>query len=159
MEQEQEVDYVKHMIECKCILPQFKNTNPPIFHKFVVFSTLNERGDVNPHLVQCNNCGVVHRVTEVGISKIIKKENSTSLISIDDLKLSLPPKLVGILELYDCPLASWQEASFILRKKLWGRGFVLAKEQDGSTVVGKYIVILGENLFDIKAFSREEGLV
>lgn len=156
---EQEIDYVKHIIECKCMLPQFKNSNPPVFHKFIAFSTLNDKGEIVPHFAQCNNCGVVHRVTEVGTSKIIKKENLPSLITIDDLKLSLPPKLVGILELYDCPLATWQEAGFIIQNKMWGRGFTLTKEMDGSTLVGKFIVILGDNLFDIKAFEREEALV
>lgn len=156
---EQEVDYVKHIIECKCILPQFKNITPPIFHKFVVFTTLNDKGEVIPHYAQCNNCGVVHRILEVGFSKIIKKENSSSLITIDDLKISLPQKLVNILQTHDCPLSTWQEANFIIQKKMWGRGFTLAKELNGTAVVGKYIVILGENLYDIKTFEREEGLV
>lgn len=152
-------DYVKHIIECKCMLPQFKLSNPPVFHKFVVFSTLDEQGLFQPHHVQCNNCGVVHRVSEVGQSKIIKKENLPSLTTIDDLKVALPPKLVGVLELYDCPLATWQEAKFIIDKGMWGRGFVLTKELDGSMLIGKFIVILGENLYDIKTFEREEVLV
>lgn len=151
--------YIKHMIECKCILPQFKSIAPPIFHKFLVFSVLDAQGLVEPHYAQCNNCGVVHRVTEVGQSRVIKKETLPSLVTIEDLKASLPPKLVGILEIHDCPLATWQEANFIIQHKLWGSGFVLAKEIDGATLLGKYIVILGETLFDIKAFEREEGLV
>lgn len=155
----QTVDCVKHIISCKCILPQYKTIDPPAFHKFVVFSIIEEDGSLEPHYAQCNNCGVVHRITEVGQSRIIKKETLPSIITIEDLRATLPPKLVGILELHDCSLAVWQEADFIIKNKLWGRGFVLAKELDGSTLLGKYVVILGEQLYDVKAFEREEGPV
>lgn len=153
------IDYVKHILSCKCILPQYKYATPPFFHKFVVFSILDEAGNIEPHHVQCNSCGVVHRVVEVGQSRIVKKESLPSILTIEDYKLSLPPKLVGILELHDCPLATWQEADFIIKNKLWGKGFVLAKELDGSTLIGKYIVIIGEQLYDVKGFEREEGLI
>ncbi|MFA6049654.1 MAG: hypothetical protein WC761_00385 [Candidatus Paceibacterota bacterium] len=133
--------------------------SPPFFHKFMVFSVLDASGNIEPHYAQCNNCASVHRVTEVGQSRMIKKESLPSLITIEDFKVSLPPKLVGILELHDCSLATWQEADFIIKNKLWGKGFVLAKELDGSTLVGKYIVIIGEHLYDVKGFEREEGLV
>ena len=153
-------DYVKHIISCKCILPQYKDATSPVFHKFIVVSTLEDgTGNFEPHYAQCNNCSVVHRVTEVGVSRILKKEEMPSMVTIEDLKTTLPPKLVGILELHDCPLALWQEADFIISHKLWGRGFALAKEMDGSTLIGKYIVILGETLYSVKAFEREEGLV
>lgn len=153
------ISYIKHMIACKCMLPQYKNYNPPLFHKFIVFSVLDQSGDIEPHYAQCNNCGVIHRVTEVGQSRIIKKESLPTLITVEDLKSSLPPKLVGILELHDCPLPVWQEADFIIKNKLWGKGFVLAKELDGSTLIGKYLTILGEQLYDLKSFEREEGLI
>ena len=32
---------VKHLIECHCILPQFKKKQPPIYHKFTVYSKFN----------------------------------------------------------------------------------------------------------------------
>ena len=155
-------DYIKHILECKCILPQYRTQDPPVFHRFLAFSVLDPAGGGSvlvPSYCQCPNCGVIHKITEVGHSRIMKKEQMPSLIGIEDLKLGLPPKLVGILELHDCPLATWQEADFILKNKLWGKGFVLAKELDGSTTLGKYIVILGEQLYDIKAFEREEGLI
>lgn len=152
-------DYIKHIIECKCILPQFKTVQPSVFHKFIVFSVLDSQGMVEPHYAQCNNCGVIHRITEIGTSRIVKKETMPSLVSIEDLKATLPPKLVGILELHDCPLPYWEEAAFIVKNRLWGKGFVLAKEFDGSLLMGKYIVILGETLYDIKTFERDEGLI
>lgn len=153
-------NYAKHVIECKCILPQYKNATSPVFHKFLAFSELDEdTGMVVPSYAQCNNCGVIHKVTEIGTSRVTKKETMASLMTTEDYKEILPPKLVGILELHDCPLATWQEADFIIKNSLWGKGFVLAKEWDGSTVLGKYIVILGTTLYDIKPFEREEGFI
>jgi hypothetical protein len=153
-------DYVKHLIECKCILPQFKNSNPPIFHKFLVFSEIDMNdGNIISSYVQCNNCGVIHRVMEIGRSTVLKKENMNSLLSIDEIKSSLPSRLVLILEQNDCVLAIWQEAQFIIQNGLWGRGFTLTQEREGDLIMGKYIVILGETIYDIKSFERNEGMI
>lgn len=150
---------IKHLIECKCILPQYKNVKHPIFHKFLVFSIIDENGDIIPSYASCNNCNVVHRVIEVNQSQILKKEDSKSIITIEDIKPSLPEKLVGILETHDCSVATFQEVNFILENKLWGRGIVLAKEREGTLISGKYMVILGENLYKIEPFERDEGLI
>jgi hypothetical protein len=153
-------DYVKYLIECKCILPQFKNSNPVVFHKFLVFSEIDTaNGLIIPSYAQCNNCGVIHKVTEIGRSTVLKKENMNALLTIDDIKSSLPPRLASILEQNDCALPYWQEAQFIIQNGLWGRGFTLSQEREGSTIIGKYIVILGETIYDVKPFEREEGLI
>jgi hypothetical protein len=82
-----------------------------------------------------------------------------ALLTIDDIKSSLPPRLAAILEQNGCDLPYWQEAQFIIANSLWGRGFNLFQEREGTTIIGKYIVILGENLYDIKPFERDEGLI
>jgi len=153
-------DYVKHLLECKCVLPQYKNAEPPIFHKFLVFSEINiNDGSVMPSYAQCNNCGVIHKINEIGKSIQLRKENMNALLTIDDIKSSLPPRLAAILEQNACDLPYWQEAQFIITNGLWGRGFNLSQEREGTTIIGKYIIILGENLYDIKSFEREEGLI
>jgi len=153
-------DYIKYLIECKCILPQFKNSNPTVFHKFLVFSEIDTtNGLIIPSYAQCNNCSVIHKVTEIGRSTVLKKENMNALLTIDDIKSSLPPRLANILEQNDCSLPYWQEAQFIIQYGLWGRGFTLSQEREGSTIIGKYIVILGETIYDVKPFEREEGLI
>lgn len=152
-------EFIKHLIECKCLLPQYKNTFPPVFHKFLVFSIVDQNGDIIPSYAQCNNCSVVHKIIEVGQSEILKIEESKIVPTIEDIKLSLPEKMIGILQLYDCPLATWQEVKFIIENKMWGRGTVLAKERDGTSVIGKYMVVLGEHLYNIETFQREEGLI
>jgi hypothetical protein len=102
-------DYVKYLLECKCILPQFKNSNPIVFHKFLVFSEIDTaNGLIIPSYAQCNNCGVIHKITEIGRSTVLKKENLNALLTIDDIKSSLPPRLASILEQNDCALPYWQ---------------------------------------------------
>lgn len=150
----------KHLIECKCFLPQFKNSNPQIFHKFLVFSEIDYRdGSLVPSYAQCNNCGVIHKIVEIETSAILKKENMPSMLTIDDIKTSLPPRLAGILEQNECDLPYWQEAQFIVKNSLWGQGFILAKEREGTNIMGKYIVILGTDLFQVQPFQRSEALI
>lgn len=151
-------EYVKHLIECKCVLLQYKNVHPTIFHKFLVFSEIDTtNGTVVSSYAQCNNCGVIHKITEIGKSTILRKENMGALLTIDEIKSSLPPRLIAILESNQCDLPYWQEAQFIIANNLWGRGFTLSQERENTTIIGKYIVILGENLYDIKPFERDEG--
>lgn len=153
-------DYVKHLLECKCVLPQYKTAEPPVFHKFLVFSEIDTvDGSVIPSYAQCNNCGVIHKVNEIGKSILLRKENMNALLTIDDIKSSLPPRLAAILEQNQCDLPYWQEAQFIIANGLWGRGFNLSQEREGTTIIGKYIVILGETIYDIKSFEREEGMI
>lgn len=151
---------IKHLLECKCFLPQFKNSNPQIFHKFLVFSEIDCRdGSIVPSYAQCNNCGVIHKVIEIETSIILKKENMSSLLTINDIKTSIPPRLAKILEQNECDLPYWQEAQFIIKNSLWGQGFVLTKEREGTNILGKYIVILGTDLYQISPFQRSESLV
>ena len=60
----------KHLIECHCILPQYKKAPKPVFHKFIVFSEI-DNDVVEPTYVQCNNCGAVHKIYDFCKSEII----------------------------------------------------------------------------------------
>jgi len=149
--------YEKHLVKCHCFLPQYKNLDDPPAHQFVVFSILNEQGDVIPSYAQCNNCGIIHRVIEVGESQITRKESMLSLPQIDDIKPSLPDWLVTILEKHDCELHVWQEAEFIYRNKLFGKHIILSREREGNIVIGKLLIILGERLHKIETFEQDES--
>lgn len=152
-------DYVKHLIECKCILPQFRSMPNPPWHKFIVFSVIDDKGACKPSYAQCTNCNAVHKVTEVGLSQILNKDTMLSLPTIEDLKTDMPDWLVAILERHECELPTWQEAKFIYDNKMWGRSVILAKERDGDSIMGKYVIILGESLHKIESFERFDGLV
>ena len=74
---------LKHVVECTCILPQYKNQTPPVFHQFVVFSIINNQDELQPDYAQCNNCGVIHKVVDACKSEILSgQENLSSIISI-----------------------------------------------------------------------------
>lgn len=153
-------DFVKHLIECKCILPQFRKMDEPPFHKFIVFSELEEGSAlVKTSFAQCPNCGAVHRINEVGLSKILNKDSMLSLPTIEDIKLTMPEKLTAILERHECDLPTWQEVDFIVKNQMWGRTVILAKEREGELVYGKYMTVLSENLQKIDNFERFDGLI
>ena len=76
---------INHLIECQCILPQYKKRNNPPFHRFVVFSIVDDSDDVVEKFSQCNNCGIVHRVYDICKSEIASgHESLNSLPSKDD---------------------------------------------------------------------------
>lgn len=149
--------YIKHLVECKCILKIFEGKTPPVFHKFVVFSEFYDNsGDMIPSFAQCNNCGVIHNVTEVSTSSILRKEEMRTIISTEELEMELPQKVVSLLKSNDCDLHVWQEAKHILQHQLWGKFIVLSREKEGTVVHGKALVILGEGLFKIESFEQPE---
>lgn len=147
---------LKHLITCRCVLPQFKRSDDPPRHQFVVFSTVND-DVVVPKFAQCNNCGVIHKVVEVNRSEImLGRENMGSLVTIDDIKAGLPQQLSNILETNDVDLPTWELAQFILENKQWGNFVVLRTDEEDGLKQGKYLRILGEAMFRVESFTREE---
>ena len=75
----------KHLVECHCVLPQFRLNTTVLYHKFVVYSEFNSDGSVITKYAQCNNCGVIHRVFDIAKSEILMgNENNISIIGIED---------------------------------------------------------------------------
>jgi hypothetical protein len=147
----------KHLVSCRCVLPQFKKLIDPPAHKFIVFSIINDDDQVKPKFSQCTNCGIIHRVTEIGKSEIIQgREAMGSIMTIQDIKTSLPEQLITILELNNVDLPTWEAAQFILENKQWGDFVVLTSDVEDGLKQGKYVRILGEKLFKVEAYSREE---
>lgn len=147
----------KHLIKCRCILPQFKREENPPSHHFVVFSVINDDGSVIPRYSQCNNCGIVHKVVDLCKSEIIVgKETMPALVTIADIKTSLPENLVAILELNQADLPTWEMVSFIVENQKWGDIVILSSDSDENLRQGKYVRIIGERLAKVESFIREE---
>lgn len=149
--------YIKHLIECRCFLPQFKHTietSNPVYHKFVVFSIINSDGSIAPSLSQCQNCGLVHRVMEVNQSTVTRKDNVLQQ-STTDFEQNLPEQIGSILKEHNVDYPTWQEVNFIFENKVWGKMVVLKKEQIEEFVTGKYLLILGEKLWKVHTFQEE----
>lgn len=146
-----------HLVKCRCVLSQFKKTNNPPAHQFIVFSVIDDNDAVIPKHAQCNNCGLIHKVTDICTSDILAgKENSVSILGIEDIKLSLPPNLVAILERHNVELPVWEQAQFIIENKAWGEFLILAKEEEKGIKQGKYVRIMSESFFKIDTFNRTD---
>jgi hypothetical protein len=151
------VDGIKHLVECRCILPQFKRREYPILHKFPVFSVIDENDRVIPKFTQCPNCGIIHKIVDVCVSEIqVGREDIRAINTIDEIKLALPEKLVGLLEGYDLPISTWEEAQFIVENKLWGRFVVVDTETFHDATTGKFVKILGEYIYKVETFTRSD---
>jgi hypothetical protein len=150
------LEFVKHLVTCNCVLKQYEDTDPPVFHKFVVFSVINEDGSIKPSHAKCNNCGGIHKVTEVGVSQKLKRETIATLPDIEEIKSSLPERLVALVEKYKLSLPSWQEIKFVLENEKWERPIILQREEEGEDVYGKYLVFYGKTLWKVDNFSSEE---
>jgi len=143
----------KHLIQCHCILPQFKNKAEPIFHKFIVFSVIDDKDKVIPKYSHCNNCGVVHRVFDLCKSEIVLgKESIRSMLTKEDIRPSLPTNISSILDTYECDLPIWEEVHFIIDNKRWGSSVVLTKDILDDTIQGKNLSILGQTEVKIETF-------
>jgi len=147
---------IKHIIECHCILPQFKKSPTPPYHKFVVFSIIDDNDVVQVKHAACNNCGVIHKVTDIMKSEVsLGNENVSSVINIDDIKLSLNDNIIKTLESYKASLATWEEAAFIFEYEKWGSTLVLSAADDGDQTVGK-IIRINKNSIKIEQFASNQ---
>lgn len=149
-------DYIKHLIGCRCVLPQFKQSNPIQHHYFVVFSIINDDGSVQPSFEQCSNCQILHKITEISVSSILNREEMKSLINIDDIKGSMPDVLIRLIEKYEPELCTWKEIKFILdNEKFPSRPIILTKDKADGLITGKYLTIFGSTLFKVDVFVEE----
>jgi len=147
------VQGVKHLVQCHCILPQFKDAADHTFHKFVVFSVVDDSDTVQPKFAQCNNCGIVHKVTDICKSELTSKEDAKFLPSIDDIKFSIPSDLCRVLESYQSDIATWEQAEWIYLTKSWDQWITLARdESEDGDIHGKRLIFTDDGRFRIEAF-------
>ena len=145
----------KHLIECRCILTQFSKQEDPPFHKFLVFSVINDDNVVDIKFAQCNNCGAIHKVTDICTSQILNKDSTDSLPNIEDIKVGLNAKLVAILERYKVDLPTYEAVQFVIENERWGEYVTLTSDEIDGVLQQKYVQIMGENIFKIKSHKRE----
>ena len=148
----------KHLVRCRCVLPQFKHLRNPPAHQFLVFSVINDDNTVKIKYSQCTNCGIVHKVNEINRSEIVSgKEAMSSILTVSDIKSSLPEQLCVILENNAVDdVSTWEAVQHIYENKQWGNFVVMTSDTDGSLKQGKYVRILGEKLFKVETYTRDE---
>lgn len=149
---------LKHLVNCRCILQQFKLRKNPPSHCFVVFSIIGDDNKVIPKHTQCNNCGIIHKIVDICKSEILEgKEQAKSIVTLDDIKFSLHPNFAGVLESNSADIATWEYVKFLVDNKMWGSSVVLASETENDSRTGKILIVLGEALLKVESFSREES--
>jgi hypothetical protein len=146
----------KHMVECRCILPQFKNKKNAIFHKFVVFSTLNKEDVVEASYVNCNNCGIVHKIIDLCKSEIQENSDDWQAINIEDIKISLPDSLCSLLESYDCDLPTYQYANWYIDNKIYGKSLIIQKNETEKRIEGKLLFFKSKDQYRIETFYEDK---
>lgn len=148
---------IKHLVKCRCVLPQFKGQPDPPDHQFVVFSVLDDQDALIPKFAQCNNCGIIHKVTDVCKSEIMPgREQMSSIMSLEDIKSGISEQLVALLETNDVDRATWEQVRWIVDNQRWGDTVIIASEFADGLRQGKFVRIIGEKLFKIDTFVREE---
>lgn len=139
--------YERHLIECQCILKIFEKKTKPLYHKFAVFSLLDENGELEQKYVSCNNCGSIHRVYDVCKSEIMwGKDGYEGLVNkVDDIVFNLEnngnEKIVEILvtnKIED--MSIWEYVEFLLENELEGH-VVLNKNNIKDTTIMKVLYI------------------
>jgi len=145
---------VKHLIQCQCILPQFRRQEEPLFHRFVVFSEVKDENVVEK-MAQCNNCGVVHRVIDFCRSEIIEGyETASGVLTTDDIQAMLPQRLVGFVAKYKPEPHTWEEINYIVKNKVWGSKVLISSERIKDMCNGKWLIINGDDDFTVELFSE-----
>ncbi len=148
---------VRHLIECHCVLPQYRRRDTPLFHKFPVFSIVGDGDHTQEKIVQCENCGTIHRVYDICRSEILPgKDESRAVLMIEDIKLNLPDKISNILESYDCDISVWEHVDFIMENESWGEEIVLKKETQEESTSLKILQINGSEKIRIKTANRKD---
>jgi len=149
------IDGLRHLIECHCILPQFRNRKEPVYHKFVVFSITND--DVfQQKLVQCNNCGIVHKVIDFCKSEIVHGiEENKSLRTIEDIKLGIPKTICEFLTQQNADLSIWEFVEFVLENNL-EKDVVIKKDDSGGITQVKILQIKQDGTFKVRNHTRQD---
>ena len=143
----------KHLVECHCVLPQYRKLENPIFHKFVVFSVLDEEGNVIPKMSQCNNCGAVHKVVDICKSEIVPgKDETKSVLTKNDIARSLPQQISEMFEEYQLGVADYEFAKFIIDNEKWGSLIVLSREAEGDGYTGKALNFIGPSKYRVDPY-------
>ena len=148
----------KHLIQCHCILPQYKNKRDPVFHKFVVFSEIDSESDsVIVHYANCDNCGATHKIFDLCKSEIVVgTEDISAVVQKRDFKLSLPNDFYDTLEQYGCGIADFQHAQHIIDQKKWGAHIVLKREQVDGKISGKILNFVEPQKYRIESYLHNE---
>ena len=142
---------IKHLIQCHCVLPQFRKRDNKVFHKIEVFSLISEEDEVQEKFIVCDNCGVVHKVFDLCRSEIqTKHESITSVRTIPEIKMSLDDKISDLLEENNCHVSTWEYIEHVIDNNIVGLPVVISRENIKGKTSVKFIELKDNGKFKIK---------
>ena len=143
---------IKHLIECHCVLAIYKTSKKEMpSHKFPVYSKFDKNENVISKLVKCNNCDTMHYVHDICKSEIRGgKDQSSLIVSIDELGLMLPERLTNALIRIQTDISNWEQIVDIFEEERWGEEVVLRREIIDEKQHVKVIEITSSSIFKIK---------
>ena len=151
---------IKHLIECHCQLAIFKNSEKNIYHKFPVYSILDENGKVVEKFRKCNNCEALHKIYDIGKSEIFSGKDQTNVtLTKEDISLEFHESLKKVLIDHDCDISSYFHAKHIIEEKRWGEIIVLKRDIIKESTSIKYLEVNNKNSFSIKFETIEDIIV
>jgi len=149
----------KHLIQCHCVLPQYRNLKDPIFHKFVVFSRSDESGEIIEKLSKCNNCGVIHKITDFCKSEIAHgAESNFGIPTIEDIRINIPEKVCNILDKHKCDISTWEKIDDIFENEEWESQTVLSRQTIDSSTQVVVLIIKSKERFKIESHLIQDAI-
>ena len=149
----------KHLIQCHCVLPQYRKMDDPVFHKFTGFSKIGADGDIVPKLASCNNCGVTHKIVDICKSELNHGiDDSIAISSVKDIKSSLPEDLSSILETHKCDISTWEQIEDIFDNEEWGSRVVISRVSTEDSTQLKCLVIKNQQTYKIETHLRQDTI-
>lgn len=147
-------NYIRHLIECQCVLKIYENRTKPLFHKFPVFSLI-ENDMIEEKFVECNNCSAIHKITDFCQSEIMwGKDGILGLVNkIEDIKFNLDnsgnEKLVELLTANKIEdISVWEFVEYLTDNEEEGQ-IILDKNEIEDRIVSK-ILYINKKGFKIK---------
>lgn len=149
----------KHLIQCHCVLPQYKKRENPFFHKFVAYSRCDDSGEVIEKFSKCNNCGVIHKIIDFCKSELFYgSEDALSLITVDDLRLTMPDNIQNILDKHKCDIATWEQVAHCFECDIFDTPIVIAKKRISGSTQMKHLILLESGKVKIDAYLRRDDI-
>jgi len=144
---------IKHLVECHCVLPQYRGLDKPVYHKFITFSVVDDSDTVIPKYAQCNNCGVIHKIIDICKSEIVSgKEELKSITTVEELSLNIPINISDVLKVYNVDLPTWEYVNFIITNNQWGSHVILTKDDVKEEITGKKLLFIEPGKYKIEDF-------
>jgi hypothetical protein len=147
---------LKHLVECHCVLPQYRKRKEPPYHSFVVFSLLDDSDTAIPKHARCNNWGVIHNFIDLCKSEILAGQEVGAVMTTEDCGMMLPSGVKQMLETYGCDVPDWEHALFILQNEKWGDFIIIHREEtETGDLTGKILKFNGPGNYRLEPFLQK----